>query len=289
MSGENKGNKMSNPYQKVIYAGAIYHVIQRAPGKDVLFLEDKDFLYFVYLLKEIKDKFALDVFCFCLMSNHLHVLLRINKANLPDAMKSLFSRYAIYFNLKYQRKGHVFYGNYKAFLCLDDRYLITASVYIHLNPYKVKLVSNPGDYRWSSLGAYINRPQKTFLDYQYVLKILSENLEKASLSYEKILSDGGGIDFKNIIEDPRSMEKFSLKLLKKIKSFLSLKKKDIYDLELENHISQFKDKRRLRKVEDLAARKYLIEQLKAREYNIKEIAQMLNLSRQSIHAILRCP
>jgi putative transposase len=279
---EKISSKIFSPNYRVIYEGAIYHVIQRAPGKDVLFLENKDFLYFIHILKEIKHKFSLNIFCFCLMPNHLHILLKINKTNLSEAMKSLFARYAMYFNEKYKRKGHVFYGKYRANLCLDDRYLITASVYIHLNPYKANLVSNPANYKWSSLQAYFNLPPQTFLDYQYVLKVISEDLNNASYSYKKILEKAENLDFKNIIEDYRFLKTFSLKLFRGINSLMKFAKEDA----IEEYLRKFNDKKRLRTPEELSARKYLVEQLKSRGYNIKEIAQILNLSRQSIHTIM---
>ena len=278
-------SKIFNPSQKVIYEGGLYHIIQRAPGKDVLFLENRDFLYFTHLLKETNIKFFLTIFCFCLMPNHVHILLRINKTNLSEAMKYLFGRYAMYFNAKYQRKGHVFYGKYRASLCWDDRYLITASIYIHLNPYKAKLVSHPVDYQWSSFGAYIKRPRRTFLDYQYILKILAEDLEKATDSYRQILSDAARLEFRNIVEDYRFMGKFSFQLFNKIKEIAALNRKNDSDLEWKV-IEQLKEKKRLKKPQDIAARKYLIEQLKARGYSFKDIAQIINLSRQSIHATL---
>ncbi len=276
--------KIFNPYKKVIYEGGIYHVIQRAPGKDVLFLEDKDYLYFLHLLKETKIKFSLDIFCFCLMLNHLHLLLKINKANLSEAMKSLFTRYALYFNSKYQRKGHVFYGNYRASLCLDENYLISASVYIHLNPSKAGLVKSPLDYRWSSLKAYLQLPRNTFLDYKYILSILGQELKRASLVYSQILGVSEDLEFKNILEDRKFLEKFTFKFISKIKKILN-KKPNIED-EISKYFELIENKRRLKKPQYLQARKYLIEQLRSRGYTIKEIAEMLNISRQSIYTTL---
>lgn len=281
---EREVSKIFNPYKKVIYEGGIYHIIQRAPGKDLLFLEDKDYLYFIHILKETKSRFWLDIFCFCLMPNHIHILLKINQANLSEAMKSLFTRYAIYFNSKYQRKGHVFYGNYRASLCLGENYLISASVYIHLNPSKAGLVNSPLDYRWSSAKAYLELPPKTFLNYNEILKCLDEDLRVASLVYSRILGIGQDLEFKSILEDRRFLEKFTFKFMSKLKKVLD-KKLEPGD-EIGKYFESIGDKKRLKKPEDLKARKYLIEQLKSRGYTIKEIAQILNLSRQSIYATL---
>jgi len=283
---ENKTFQVSNPYKKTIYEGAIYHIIQRAPGKDILFVEDNDYLYFLHLLKETRRKFSFSVYCFCLMPNHLHILLKIKKINLSEGMKSLFTKYALYFNAKYKRKGHVFYGNYRAFLCLDDRYLIAASVYIHLNPYKANLVKDPVDYKWSSISAYYNLPANIFLDYRYVLNVLNDDVKKASLSYMNIVMQGKPLDFKNVIEDSRFLGKFSLVFLNRIKDFFPGQNENAYDYEIQRYFERVKDKKRLKDPQDIKARKYLIEQLKSRGYMVKDIASMLGLSRQSIYDTL---
>ena len=86
------------------------------------------------LLKEISGKHALTVLSFCLMPNHVHLLLKTGEKNLDQAMRDLFSRYATWFNRKYERKGHLFGGPYRQAVCLDDAYLLAVSIYIHLNP-----------------------------------------------------------------------------------------------------------------------------------------------------------
>ena len=283
---ESKTFQVCNPYKKIIYEGAIYHIIQRAPGKDILFVEDNDYRYFLHLLKETKKKFSLLIYCFCLMTNHLHLLLKIKEANLSEGMKSLFTEYALYFNAKYKRKGHVFYGNYRAFLCLDDRYLMAASVYIHLNPYKADLVSNPMDYKWSSLGAYYNLPKNTFLDYKHVLNILNDDIKKASLTYMDIVKQGEPLDFKSVIEDSRFLDKFSFVFFSKMRGLFLTQDKNVYGYKAQECFNRIKGKKRLRNPEDIKARKYLIEQLKSRGYTVKDIASMLGLSRQSIYVAL---
>ena len=142
--------------RKIIVEEGVYHITQRAPGKELLFLEESDNLRFLKLLKEISIKFSLDIFCFALLSNHLHILLRIENKNLDKAMKKLFQSYAQYFNAKYYRKGHVFCGVYRASLCDNDSYLLTASLYIHLNPYKAGLTKDIFKYVFDSTTFNIN-------------------------------------------------------------------------------------------------------------------------------------
>ncbi len=281
---EKNSAHVSNPYQKIICAGYVYHIVQRATGKDILFLENRDYLYFLHILKETKLRFSFDIYCFCLMPNHLHLLVKINSANLSEGMKSLFTKYALYFNSKYKRKGHVFYSNYKAFLCLDDNYLITVSVYIHLNPYKARLVNPLVDYRWSSLSAYSKLPKNTFINYEYVLGLLSCDLRKASLMYEEIMDKAYKLNINSVIEDNRATEKFSLMLFGKIRNFLKVKKDSLNDIAVD--IERVMSKKRLKHPHEFQARRYLIEQLKSRGYSIKDIACILNVSRQSIYNTL---
>ena len=72
------------------------------------------------------------------MPNHVHLLLSPTESNLYDAMRDVFARYAMMFNRKYERKGHLFGGPYRQAVCLDDSYLLAASLYIHLNPVKAR-------------------------------------------------------------------------------------------------------------------------------------------------------
>ena len=106
--------------QKLNVPGLVSHVTQRAAGKEPLFIEDSDYAYMLVLLKEISRRHAVRIYAFCLMPNHLHVLLRPEEENLYDAMRDLFSRYAMWFNKKYERKGHLFGGPYRQAVCLDD-------------------------------------------------------------------------------------------------------------------------------------------------------------------------
>ncbi|MFA5389728.1 MAG: transposase, partial [Candidatus Omnitrophota bacterium] len=181
---------------KYCFEGAISHITQHASGTEPLFLEDSDYLYMLHLLKETLGKFKCKVLSFALMPNHIHLLLKFLEANMPDLMKILLQRYAEYFNKKYQRRGHVFSGNYRSALCFDDRYLLAASLYVHMNPVKKGLVQNPADYRWSSCALFVNETEKeTFVDYKFVLGALDDDILRAKAKYKDLL---GKIDIDKI-------------------------------------------------------------------------------------------
>ena len=120
--------------KKIKTANLISHITQRAAGREPLFIEDNDYLFLLWLLKEVSEVHNIEFLAFCLMPNHIHLLLRPREQNLYDAMRDLFSRYATRFNKKYERKGHLFGGPYRQAICLEDAYLLAASLYIHKNP-----------------------------------------------------------------------------------------------------------------------------------------------------------
>jgi len=262
---------------KFSFEGAIAHITQHAPGTEPLFLEESDYLYMLYLIKNMSGRFRVDMLGFVLMSNHIHLLVKLAESNLPSAMKSLFQTYALYFNRKYDRKGHVFCGAYRSALCFDENYLLAASLYIHLNPVRANLVSNPLDYRWSSCGLFLNNATKeTFVDYNSVLAILSEDISMARRKYREIINNQKLRKIDNVSNQPKALE-YTVEALREIlESHEGLDKK----------IIELKDSKRLKKPEGLEARKFMIEQLKARGYNVADIAKKLNLSRTAIYKTL---
>lgn len=279
---------------KLSFKGAIYHTTQRAPGKELLFVEDSDYLYMLHLMKEWIKKFDLDVLSFALMSNHVHILIKLGEANLSLAMKNLFERYADYFNKKYERKGPVFCKPYRAALCLDESYLLAASVYIHLNPVRAGLVQDPAEYRWSSFSLFTtDKNVETFVNYRYILEILDKDIKVARRLYKKLVFDARFIQMKDVLENPRALEIFRNDIFKYVKNIFREEKRknfavvNILDEEiLEQKISELKKKQRLRKPQEIQARKFLIEQLRSRGYKVEEIAQRLKISKRSIYNAL---
>lgn len=276
---------------KVIKAGEIYHITQRAPGKESLFIEDNDYLTMLALLKRWHKEFNLDIFGFCLMPNHFHLLLKINEPNLSEAMHSLDTSYAVNFNTKYKRKGHVFCGVYRASMCLDDAHLIGSSIYIHLNPQKAGLVKNSLDYRWSSLKVYINPEIKSFVKNDFILTIIDDDLRKASNLYKAVFKESLAVDYENIIENPRAAVNFCKHIFRNLLDTLQGKiiKKDFIaaELTIDEMIEEFNKKKRKTKPEDKKGLVYLVEQLGSRGVTVIEIAKILNISRQALYKLTK--
>jgi putative transposase len=279
----------------------VSHITQRAAGREPLFLEDSDFLFMLGLLKEITKNHSLNIYAFCLMPNHAHILLSPQKENLYDAMRDLFSRYAMRFNKKYERKGHLFGGPYRQALCFDDGYLLAASLYIHLNPVRAGLVDEPLSYRWSSCRLYcdIDAP-RSFVDPSFILALLPEPEVEGKKRYRHLLDKGSTLRTDLVLEHENAIERFRIKLsslfpsifkrIEKTKKVLSPAGIELLSLEeLEQQIDAIAKDNASRNPETRKAKKYLIEQLISRGYKRFEIAERLGISPKTIYNMLKSP
>jgi len=287
--------------RKLNIPNMVSHITQRAAGKEPLFLENGDYLFMLGLLKEIANNYTLRIYAFCLMQNHIHILLSPEEENLYDAMRDLFSRYAMKFNRKYERKGHLFGGPYRQAVCLDDSYLLAASLYIHMNPVRAGLVLEPQGYRWSSCRLYYegNAP-KSFVDPDFILRLLSENEIEKTEKYRLMLKQGSDLKTAHVLEQEDAIERFQSKLASMFPSiFKTVDKKgrlarflgiDMLAMEeLEQQIEIVGKEHNSSSPESKKAKKYLIEQLISRGYKRSEIAERLGVSRKTVYNILNAP
>ena len=278
----------------------VSHITQRAAGKDPLFIEDGDYLFMLGLLKEIAGKYSLRVFAFCLMPNHVHLLLSPNEENLYDAMRDLFARYARRFNRRYERKGHLFGGPYRQAVCFDDRYLLAASLYIHLNPVKAGIENNPRHYRWSSVSLFCeDGAPKSFVDPSFILGLLSKREMTKKKEYRRLLMEGSGIETEHVLEQEDAIERFCSKLVSMFprlfkqvdskKHLSSASGMDLLSMEaLERQTEDMKKKRfSAKNPNSNIAGKFIIEQLIARGFKRSEIAIKLGVSRKTVYNILK--
>jgi putative transposase len=144
---------MSRPL-RIEYENAFYHVIARGVRCDSIFTCDGDKDKFLIKVGETVEKYQLLVHAYVLMDNHYHMLIETPKSNLAKAMHYLNASYSNWFRYKYQIVGSVFQGRYKAILVEKDEYLKVLSAYIHLNPVRARIVSEPSFYSYSSYRFY---------------------------------------------------------------------------------------------------------------------------------------
>ena len=284
---------------KVMQPELVSHVTQRAAGKEVLFLEQGDYLSFLALFKESALKYNVQVLAFCLMPNHVHILIRPREQNLDRSMHAVFMRYAMWFNRKYQRKGHLFGGPYRQAVCLDPTYLLGASVYIHLNPVRAGLADTPREYRWSSYALYHEDGAKhSFVDPALLLDQLAGERDEAHALYRRLMENGRDVDCDTTLEKAGVVERFCFRLRALCPDILAALagKRSGEDnpegilpemVDLEQMIADYRAAPSQNVPESRKAREYLVKQLLARGFTRREIADQLGVTRKTVYNILR--
>ena len=143
------------PRQKRIASETgVYHIMVRGINKQKIFEHQEDYQKYLQFLSDCKEQVHFDLYAYCLMPNHVHLLLRTEFSDLERIMKCIGSRYASWFNWKYERVGHLFQDRYLSETVEDERYFLTAIRYIHRNPVKAMMVRKPEEYPYSSYPGY---------------------------------------------------------------------------------------------------------------------------------------
>jgi putative transposase len=136
---------------RIIAANACYHIITRGNQQQFVFSEPTDYEKYLALLAKCKDRYEFQLYSFCLMPNHVHLVIRVkNPLKLNKIMRSLSISYAQYFNLKYSKVGHLWQDRFKSKIIEKDAYLLECINYIEANPVRASLVTNINAYPWSS-------------------------------------------------------------------------------------------------------------------------------------------
>lgn len=173
---------------RVEYAGACYHVIQRGNNQEEIFQQDIYKRFFIETLQITAKKHNCLIFGYVIMNNHYHLLLQTLNKPLNKMTHRLNGRFAQFYNWRNNRRGHVFQDRCKAFLVLDERYLLTVLRYIHQNPVRAQITLHVSDYRWSS--DYFYRNQKSgWVDTGFILNLLSGDPESAAAHYRELMGE----------------------------------------------------------------------------------------------------
>jgi REP element-mobilizing transposase RayT len=140
-----------------------------------IFLDDADYRHFVHILGEVVDHCAIRCWNYCLMPNHYHVTLQPSAANLSEAVRRVNGIYALWWNKRHERVGHVFQGRFKDQVVDREGYLLALSRYVVLNPVRAGLVQRPEDWRWSSYSATAGlAPSPAFLAADATLQLFGK-------------------------------------------------------------------------------------------------------------------
>lgn len=136
---------------RIFLDNVCYHIIARGNQKQNIFLEETDYERYLELLARYKIRYRFKLYGYCLMSNHVHLIVEPNRPKqITKVMQGLNQSYSIWFNKKYKKVGHLWQDRYKNFIIQKDRYLLTCINYVELNPIRSNVVRDPLEYPWGS-------------------------------------------------------------------------------------------------------------------------------------------
>ncbi|KUP05404.1 transposase [Bacillus coahuilensis m2-6] len=155
----------------------IYHVMIRGINQQMIFEEEEDKYAFLRTLAKYKDICRYELYSYCLMDNHVHLLIREVEEPISKVMMRISSSFVHWYNSKYARCGHLFQERFKSEVVEDSRYFLTVLRYIHQNPLKAGLSASVWESKWTSIREYVKEPD--FVDTAKGLQLFSEDRKSA--------------------------------------------------------------------------------------------------------------
>jgi putative transposase len=134
--------------------GLIYHVINRGNNRQTVFENDGDYAAFLKAIADLKERKPFDLYGYCLMGNHIHMLVRPREYSISRIAQSLLVSHTQRYHRFHGTSGHVWQGRFKSPVIQDDEHLLTVLRYIEANPLRAKMVERAGDYPWSSFACH---------------------------------------------------------------------------------------------------------------------------------------
>lgn len=176
---------------RIVIPGMAYHVMARGNEGKNIFREDGDYKKLLSIFKDASDRYIFKLYAYTLMSNHYHILVKLEQPNLSAAMQYINTRYGIFFNRKYKRIGHLFQSRFNSVIVEHGPDLLEVMRYIHLNPLRAGLVEKLDDYLWTSHNHYRGTDETGPAEPVYLLKKLSPERRSAVKKYEEFMAEGG--------------------------------------------------------------------------------------------------
>ena len=168
--------------------GGLYHAVLRGNHRQAIFSLGDDYLRFEQIVARALERYGASLYAYCWMTNHVHLAIRIAEAPLGAVMGIVASRYARAKQRTLGTTGHLFERRYRARMVDADRYLLALVRYIHLNPVRAAIVSDPHDYRWSSHRAYLGAPCPGWLHIEPVLDMFGASSDAAGAAYRRFMN-----------------------------------------------------------------------------------------------------
>lgn len=161
----------------------IYHVMLRGVNKQQIFFDDDDNRFFMDLLSKYKSISGYKLYAFCLMGNHIHLLIHVQQETLDTIMRRIEGAFVYWYNVKYERVGHLFQDRYRSEPVTDEKYFFAVLRYILRNPVKAGFCAAPEDYKYSSGGEYL-RMSDGITDTDFTMNMMGIESLKAFIMQE---------------------------------------------------------------------------------------------------------
>ncbi len=176
---------------RIEYKGAVYHILSRGNQGEQIFSDDGDREYFVEILQRAVQKYGIEVYAYCIMGNHYHLIISTPEGELTKAMHYIGSSYGSYLRRYRGLTGHVFAGRYKSLCVEKESYLLELSRYIHLNPVRAGMVKSPEKYPWSSYRYYIGKKQSPdWLSTEWLIDECGKRPKTRQRKYREYVESG---------------------------------------------------------------------------------------------------
>ncbi|MCF6207108.1 MAG: transposase [Sulfurovum sp.] len=238
-----------------------YHIINRGVERRTVYGEDEDFTYFLELLCTQAKNYNVTVHNYCLMSNHYHLLIQTHEENLSKFMRQVNANYAIYFNKKYGRVGHLWQGRYRSWYVTDEAYLYTLMLYIEQNPLKANMVQSVDGYPYNSAHYFLSDKRPECLKNSWIVEKYGTDTDTIQALLESAVDIG------------------QLAEMKKASSLLAAPN-------IENKPDTARLKSMLRKAENKKERNRIIVEAYLNGYSQHMIAKVLDLNQATVQRII---
>lgn len=184
----------------------VYHIMLRGINRQTIFEEDADKRKFLGTLEKFKEVSHFELYAYCLMDNHIHLLIKESTENISMVIKRISSSYVYWYNLKYERSGHLFQDRFRSESVEDTRSFVTVLRYIHQNPLKAHLVKSVFDHQWTSIHEYMHNA--SLVDVDRALHLFSPDRRIAMQSFIGFIQESNEDqcldDFKAFVRLPDS-------------------------------------------------------------------------------------
>lgn len=251
----------------------VYHIIIRGNDRQRIFrsIEDKERLLEILKLKH-KD-WNFEYLAYCLMDNHVHLIIDQGEEDISKIMQGINIRYVHYFNKRYDRTGHLFQDRFKSEVIEDEKYLLAAVRYVHNNPVKAGMAASPADYVWSSYNSYVNTgTDLRIVNRKIVLSIFAEEESRAIALFKEFSMLDSEDTFIDVPDKVVAKE-------------MSIQNEDQARIFVENYLRQQHIEKEALKNEKQVRNELIIQLKNQSRMSIREIADLLGLNRNIVQRV----